>query len=135
MSFDEQLPALKDGKKCSVLLRSLKFFLSKMAMLGITAASECFASETVASKPDVFTPKEIDDYNRCDAISNSFPLIVEVSNNREFKKTTTATSCRTPPNNSVDKQNNETSRQNTIWLVSPLSSAKQQREMSIFQVL
>ena len=29
---------------------------------------------------------------------------------REFKKTTTAKSCRTPPNNGVNEQNNETAR-------------------------
>ena len=29
---------------------------------------------------------------------------------RELKNTTVATSCRTPPNNSVNEQNNETAR-------------------------
>ena len=29
------------------------------------------------------------------------------SSNREFKKTTTATSCRTPPNNSVNEKKND----------------------------
>ena len=35
-----------------------------MAMLGITAASNCFIAGSSSVKSEVFTPKEIDSYNR-----------------------------------------------------------------------
>ena len=38
-------------------------------------------------------------------------LVAYFRNRRAFKKTTTATSCRTSPNNTVNEQNNETARE------------------------
>lgn len=58
--------APKDGKKFSVLFKSLNFFLSKLAMLGITAASNCYTAGPSSSKAEIFSPKEIDSYNRYD---------------------------------------------------------------------
>lgn len=52
------------SKKPSVLFKSVSFFLSTMAMLGITAASNCFTAGSSSVKSEVFTPKEIDSYNR-----------------------------------------------------------------------
>lgn len=58
-----------NGKKPSVLFKSVSFFLSKMAMLGITAASNCFTAGSSSVKSEVFTPKEIDSYNRYTSVS------------------------------------------------------------------
>ena len=58
------LVAPKDGKKCSVLLKSLNFFVTKLAMFGITAARNCFPTGVSSGDAGVFTPKEIDNYNR-----------------------------------------------------------------------
>lgn len=54
----------ESSKKPSVLFKSVSFFLSTMAMLGITAASNCFTAGLSSVKSEVFTPKEIDSYNR-----------------------------------------------------------------------
>ena len=48
----------------SVLFISLKFFLSRLAMFGITAATSCFTAGPSRSLGDIFTPREIDDYFR-----------------------------------------------------------------------
>jgi len=58
------LVATKDGKKCSVLLKSLNFFVTKLAMFDITAARDCFPTGVSSGDAGVFTPKEIDNYNR-----------------------------------------------------------------------
>lgn len=56
--------APKDGKKSSVLFQSLNFFVTKMAMFGINEARECFTAGASSSREEVFTPREIDSYNR-----------------------------------------------------------------------
>lgn len=48
----------------SVLFISLKFFLSRLAMFGITAATSCFTAGPSRGLGDIFTPREIDDYFR-----------------------------------------------------------------------
>ncbi|XP_022778667.1 DNA-dependent protein kinase catalytic subunit-like isoform X5 [Stylophora pistillata] len=54
----------EDNEMPSVLLVSLKFFLSHLAMFGITEATSCFTSGPSRGMGDIFTPKEIDDYFR-----------------------------------------------------------------------
>lgn len=54
----------ESGKKSSVLFKSLTFFLSNMAMSGITATCNCFTTGSSSGKSEVFTPKETDSYNR-----------------------------------------------------------------------
>lgn len=50
----------------SVLFGSLRHFLSELAMFGIQAAANCFKSTSSSrGTEDVFSPKEIDEYNRC----------------------------------------------------------------------
>lgn len=56
--------APKDGKKSSVVFKSLNFFLTKMAMFGITAARDCFTGGMSSDVAEVFTPTEIDSYNK-----------------------------------------------------------------------
>lgn len=56
--------APKGGKKSSVLFKSLSFFVTKMAMFGITAARDCFTVGVSSDKVEIFTPNEIDSYNR-----------------------------------------------------------------------
>ena len=42
----------------------------------------------------------------------------------EFKKTTTVTSCRTPPNNSVNEQNKERAKYNLVGFSAVLCKTK-----------
>ncbi|XP_027045855.1 DNA-dependent protein kinase catalytic subunit-like [Pocillopora damicornis] len=65
----------KDDKMPSVLFISLKFFLSRLAMFGITAATSCFTAGPSRGLGDIFTPREIDDYFRAKCI-----VIVRVIN-------------------------------------------------------
>ena len=60
------LLAATDPATSSVLFTSLNFFVAKVAAFGITAAKHCFAVEqtTVREEKEVFTPKEIDSYNK-----------------------------------------------------------------------
>ena len=58
------LLAATDGTASSVLFTSLNFFATKLAAFGITAAKHCFAMEQTTVKKEVFTPKEIDSYNK-----------------------------------------------------------------------
>ncbi|KAL9956083.1 hypothetical protein ACROYT_G037506 [Oculina patagonica] len=64
LSPSQVLTVADSGKKSSVLFKSVAFFLSYMAMSGITAASNCFTPGSSSGKSEVFTPKETDSYNR-----------------------------------------------------------------------
>ncbi|KAK3728489.1 hypothetical protein QZH41_002350 [Actinostola sp. cb2023] len=59
--FDGSFP---DAKYTSVLFKSLHHFLSDLAMFGIQAASDCFTRTATRSYENLFSPKEIDEYNR-----------------------------------------------------------------------
>ena len=51
-----------ESKHRSNLFVGLNFFLSQLAMHGVGSAAECFRT---GSKMQVFSPKEIGDYDRC----------------------------------------------------------------------
>ncbi|XP_068717854.1 DNA-dependent protein kinase catalytic subunit-like isoform X1 [Montipora capricornis] len=80
----------KDGKKSSVLFVSLNFFLTKLALFGITAAKNSFTMGLSSAKEEVFTPKEFDSYNKAKCtvivrIMNFLTVLLQVSTGETFK--------------------------------------------------
>ncbi|XP_074649158.1 DNA-dependent protein kinase catalytic subunit-like [Tubulanus polymorphus] len=51
----------KNGKKCSILFKSLEYFLNEIACQNIEYVAGCFS---VKSGREVFTPREVDHFNR-----------------------------------------------------------------------
>ena len=59
----------KPSDKDSKLFTSLNFFLEHLALEGIHAAAKCFTSGlSQESTCEVFTPQEVDEYNRCSTL-------------------------------------------------------------------
>ncbi|XP_067044034.1 DNA-dependent protein kinase catalytic subunit-like isoform X2 [Acropora muricata] len=90
LSPSQVFRAATDGTASSVLFTSLNFFVTKLAAFGITAAKHCFAVEQTTVKKEVFTPKEIDSYNKAKCtliirIMNFLEVLLQVSSKDTFK--------------------------------------------------
>ena len=52
------------GQTTSVLWKSLLYFIDKLSLYGIEKAFECFSTTSDGVNTHVFSPKEIQEYNR-----------------------------------------------------------------------
>lgn len=71
----------KPSDKDSKLFASMNFFLKHLALEGIHAAAKCFTSGlSEESTREVFTPQEVDEYNRYSSVQLVYVRQVNVRN-------------------------------------------------------